>query len=788
MTLLFLRLSNSRDTAASSTHRVLADLALAAAPDAEVDFAFLPPKRAPRVTGLFTGRDWSGFDLILVTNSFVQESLNLPWLLYANGLPPWASDRADAFPPVLLGGSNVFAAQGLVRPDGTAVPDLLFFGEAEDTLPAFLQRWRAATGAKRERLVQAAAGLDGFWVTGSLPDAPVRQAVARGTPRPATAQPLPDVETAGTARLAVGAGCAAFCSFCFEGYERKPYREFAVEDVLAQARSLKAACGARTVELDAFNLNTYAALAPLVEQCVRLFDTVSFKSQRADGIAACPEIIDLERAAGKSSYTLGIEGVSARMRAFLCKSLTDEEIAAAVKALLDRRVREIKLFYILTAHESPEDLAAFGDFCSRLRGWLNVPNACTRVVLSFGRLVRMPNTPLAYDRLFLDEADWRFCVDGVAAACRRAKLECRFAFEWPDYLGTQLLAACGHAHAEAVVRLACEGLTCHGPWREQEAQRLLEALEPAALSGQHDLDPHGKETPATVAFPFVQRTVSGTFLRARWDAARQFLDAGYCLGDACSGCGACTDSAERGAITGRTRALTIPPAVIATVARLEADKRRLPPVYLRAELPEAFCGHSPAWVAASLLQTILARYPELTDTLLSIEESLFSAGDNEARQIVPCGETVLALRAWDAAAAVNAVTGANALFQAVPLQQPFTPGVFARATWRLHTAVAPRAAAQLASDWLSGLRLPHTLRRDGEDWRIDLAPAAAKKKCVFSLSVEPLGRTGTPAPVSAPSAALTVAFSNKATLRDLLARLPPLSGHPKALCESVQLL
>jgi len=57
MRLLFLRLSNSRDTAASSTHRVLADLALVADPDAEIDFAFLPPKNAPHITGLFTGRD-----------------------------------------------------------------------------------------------------------------------------------------------------------------------------------------------------------------------------------------------------------------------------------------------------------------------------------------------------------------------------------------------------------------------------------------------------------------------------------------------------------------------------------------------------------------------------------------------------------------------------------------------------------------------------------------------------------------------------------------------------------
>ncbi len=770
MTVLILRLSNSRDTAASSTHRVLADLVASAAPDAEIDFAFLPPKKAPRLEGRFSGRELSAFDLILVVNSFVQEALNLPWLLNANGAAPWAPDRPDDFPPILLGGSNAFAAQCLACPNGEAVPDAFFFGEAEGSLPTFVRRWSSAGGGKRMRLLQAAEGLDGFWVTGALPETPVRQAVARVPVAPAAGRPLPDVATVGTVRIPVGFGCAASCSFCFEGYERKPYRETPLAETLAQARLLKAACGARTAELDAFNLNTYAPLAPLVEACVRLFDQVAFKSQRADGIAACPAIVDLERAAGKSAFTLGVEGISARMRAFLAKSLSDADLYAALSALLERRVRELKLFFILTAHETPDDLAAFDEFCRHLRRALDIPRACTRVVLSFGRLVRMPHTPLARDRLFLDEADWRFCVDGVAAVCRRNRLEYRYAFDWPDFLGTQLLAACGHEHADAVVALACGGLTYHAPWRAEETAALRTAVPITPCAA----------TTGKAPFPFVARAVSDDYLRRRWEEARQFIDTGYCLGATCSGCGACANDAERQALLHHARTPVLSDAVIEAVARTEADKRRLLPFYLRAVLPADFADHSPEWTAARLLQTALTLHPELTDNVLFLSDSLFSVGSNGERIPVPAGETVVALKAWDSEAAVRVLADSGTPFDLSPLRGPFAPGGFARATWRLATSAAPRDAAQTASAWLNSLRLPHTLRRNGDGWRFDLAPAALKKKCVFALDVRALPTDENTS--EGDGALVFVAFSPKAALRTLSAALPPLPRHPNAFC------
>lgn len=776
MKVLILRLSNSRDTAASSTHQVLAELSRSACPDALIDFAFLPSRRAPVVVGVQSGLPWGAFDIILVSNSFVQEAINLPWLLAASNLSPWADERAASFPPIVLGGSNAFAAQALVCPDGRAVPDVLFFGEAEEMLPLFMKRLTEGCKdartegdiSKRERLLRATDGLDGFWVTGSLPEQPVRQALARDIRKsehteffPAKAASLLlDVESAGTVRLTVSRGCPAFCSFCFEGYERKPYREIAADHALRRARFLKREYGATTVELDAFNLNMYSEFVPLVKACAKLFDHLSFKSQRADGVAACPEIIDLERACGKQSFTLGIEGISARMRAFLCKSLTDEEIDTALQALLTRRVREIKLFYILTGHEGPEDLAAFGSFCSRLRQKLQAPKCGTRVVLSFGRLVRMPNTPLMYDRLLLDEEEWRFCVDGVSAACRRAKLEFRFAFDWPDYVGTQLLAACGHEDAAAIVKLASEGLSYHGPWQPSDAAKLQSVVAP----------PMGERNP----FPFVKRTVAAPFLKERWRDACDYRDKGYCLGDACFVCGACSTPEEQGSLVNHPRVQEISADDIEALARLDASKRQLIPLYRSVNLPDAYAGHQAAFVNAELMRHLLRHHPDLMDNLLSVKEALFTAGENEERFPVPSGQTVVAFRAWDRKALVSTLAAAAPLI-GKEVASGFQPGAFSKASCLLHTALLPRDVAQSASTWLNSLHLPHTLCRAGEGWRLDLAPAALKKKVLYTCTLNPI-EGGT---------CLALDCSSKLPLREWLITLPRHATQPSMTCRSV---
>ncbi len=124
-------------------------------------------------------------------------------------------------------------------------------------------------------------------------------------------------------------------------------------------------------------------------------------------------------AADKRSYTLGIEGISRRMRAFLHKSLRDDEIDVVISRLMQERIREIKLFYILTGHEVRPTSTGFHEFVLELKELRRQHNRNLRVVFSFGLLIRMPFTPLSYDRLFSTKSHGARLSDRPSPRSRR---------------------------------------------------------------------------------------------------------------------------------------------------------------------------------------------------------------------------------------------------------------------------------------------------------------------------------------------------------------------------------
>ncbi len=79
-------------------------------------------------------------------------------------------------------------------------------------------------------------------------------------------------------------------------------------------------------------------------------------SQRADILNDTPGLLELELAAGKRSYTLGIEGISRRLRAYLQKGLEESPVRQLLARLLAGGAREVKLFYLLTGYEEPRGL------------------------------------------------------------------------------------------------------------------------------------------------------------------------------------------------------------------------------------------------------------------------------------------------------------------------------------------------------------------------------------------------------------------------------------------------
>jgi radical SAM superfamily enzyme YgiQ (UPF0313 family) len=756
---LIVRLSPFRDVDRSISHLFLFQEVRRALPDAYVDLAFFPPRHdrerleqagVPPLVGIQSFHSAEDFDLLLISNAYTLELVNLPYLLLRSGIPLWAGQRGEEWPILILGGSNGMATQAIVTEDGDSLVDGLFFGEGEGQVGDLARYLRDHAGLeKRDRLARAAAQVEGLWATGSWPQQPIEKAVldVPGGAHLLVEYPMLDSAEAGTARLQVNFGCPAFCSFCFEGYDRKPYREVPLPAILEVARRLKREQGAERLELYSFNFNTYRDILPLLLELNGLFDRVGFKSQRVDILDATPGLLEAEVTAEKRTFTLGVEGISDRMRAWLHKSLPTDAIVGVLDRLLRQRVREIKLFYILTSHEEEADRAEFRRFVRELKAARRQHSPGTRVIFSFGLLVRMPFTPLRHDRLFLDPAEWRPIVGPTKATCETNGFEFRMAVPWEEYCASQVLAMGGYWLHEPLVELAERGY-CYD---ERLSPGYWEALRAWMVAHGHWGEPFLGEKGPDYPFPFsfVRSNVSPGFLYEQYRQAKAGVDEGYCMGGeagpgTCLGCGACSTADQRQAITTHRIRQPDDGRYLARLRGVMRGKRRLRPVYAVLRLPPLVAGVSPEWMNSWVMRGLLAARPALAGNLLSARESLFTTGENRQRYPGFCGETVFALRAWDPEALVRALTDAAGGFEPyfvfLSLAEGFEPGRFRRMGLSLTLPAVdfPDAGPRLR-DFLRAAYVPCNVRREGAGFRFDLPPKALKKKVLFEGTYEQNG-------------------------------------------------
>jgi len=776
---LIVRLSPFRDVDRSLSHLFLFHEVRRALPGAFVDLAFFPSAREralceqegiSTLAGIQSLRPVGEFDLVLISNAYTLELINLPYLLIHFGVPLFSSQRGPEWPILILGGSNAMATQAIIREDGDSLVDGIFFGEGEGLvgkLVRFLQENGRETrffpknlvSSKRELLAQAAQQTPGLWTAGSLhttTKAVLHTPETRFLPLEYPILNSPEVHTA---NLQINYGCPAFCSFCFEGYDRKPYRELSLSDILSATRQIKRAQGVEELNLYSFNFNTHQDILEMLLELHTLFDRVGFKSQRLDVLQHAGYLLEAEVAADKRNFTLGIEGISERLRAWLHKSLSTEDIRALLNRLFALKIRRVKLFYILTGYETGADIEEFRRFLK----WLKQvrrrsQNRRVRVIFSFGLLIRMPFTPLRYDRLFLDEQAWRPLIGQVKSACETNGFEFRLAFDWSTYCLTQVLALGGYWLVDSVVALAQKGYCFDTTLPPAYWDEFKGRMEGAGYWNETFLGEKGAGYP--FALEFVESNVSDEFLYRQYrppsvpptrgegrshsvpptrGEIRAGTDSGYCLGGIeqpghCLGCGACLDEGQRRAITHHQIHLPERGPYLAQLREVMARKRRLQPVYFLLRLDPQLVGALPEFLNAFVFKELLTGHPDLVDNLLAVRESLFTLRSNERRFPPMSGETVFALKAWDSEALETRFFPKNLVsgFEILGPAEGFTPGVFTRLHLDVHLPgdFFPEPRARL-EQYLRGAYLRYSLRREGNRYRFELPRKALKRKILF---------------------------------------------------------
>lgn len=791
---LIVRLSPFRDVDRSIPHLFLYQEIRRAQPDAYIDMAFLPTAHQrqaleeaglPFLLGTQSRQPVQAFDLILISNAYTLELINLPYLLHQSEIPLYASARGPEWPVLILGGSNALASQAVIAESGDSLVDGIFFGEGEGLvgkLVAYLAQHRSLP--KQEVLRQYKTEIEGLWVSGTFTTTHKAVCVPDAATLPVD-YPLLNSGEAHTASLPINYGCPAFCSFCFEGYERKPYREVPLDDLLAVARQIKQQQGVEAINLYSFNFNTYSQILPLLHELHRLFYRVGFMSQRVDILHQAGYLLEAEVQAGKHSFTLGIEGVSERQRAFLHKSLDTSTILSLLDRVLSQRIREIKLFYILTGHENEQDLQDFREFVRQIKALRRERNSGIRVVFSFGLLIRMPFTPLRYDPLLLDESAWRPLMGGFKSACETNGFEFRLAFDWPTYCVTQVLAMGGYWLLDPLIDLARQGhcfdeALSEGYW-EQLQQRLVQ-------SGHWTEAFLGEKRPGySFALDWIQTDITDEFLYRQYQDATAGVDGGYCLGNTdergrCLGCGACLDASQRQQITQHQIHLPEKTDYMSRLQTVVTQKRRIQPAYYILNVSGIPVGVQPALLNAFALRALLNHYPELVNNLLAVRESLFTVlppsqgkkGAKRGRYPAMPGESVFALYAWDVETLRKILVG-RALAELCAPRDPstalgmtnadiaghtpeelcvtfsrtkdpssthvhvigpagnFQPGVFTRIHLDLilDRISFPQPRRQL-EEMLHESYVPYSLRREENGYRFEVPPKGERKKVLFA--------------------------------------------------------
>jgi hypothetical protein len=712
---LVVRLSPFSDVERSTPHLLLASEVRAALTDAYIDMAFLPHRQdaalieeagLPLLLGTQSHRSLDEFDLALVSNSWLLEEVNLPFLLAHSGIPLWARERGEEWPPILLGGSSATAAHALVSETGDSIPDAFFFGEGEEAIGRIAALCRDGAGLpKADRIAVIAAGVPGIRPGGSLSGASRKARVsadhlaARGAALPAV---LPGPE-AGTVRLSITRGCPCLCSFCFEGFDRKPFRELPASALVAMADALKRSTGADTIEVDSFTFTAHSEIATLLVELHRRFLHVNLMSQRVDVLARTPGLLDLEILAGKASFTLGIEGISAAMRAFLHKSLPSHDIRTALEALHERRTREIKLFFMLTGREGAADTAEFASFVSAVKEMRARAASRPRIVFSFGLLVRMPFTPLRHDAPLLEESAWKQIVGKVKSICETNGFEFRLALSWPDYAATQVLALGGHSLDGLLLQLAGEEPMTSAPMPSRSRATVEEWIR------THREELAAEKGPGWVfGFPFLDDGATRAMLHRQYERAKIGRDVGYGL------------SPERRPMD--TGAIA---AAAHTLAPMMEKKRRLQPVFAVLPLAREAAGMGTRWAEAYLLRSLLDRFPEQAANILAVREALIDPLGILPADMPWFGLALCAITAWDAAG-LSAALGDSLL-----LRVGTVPPRSIRVRLTLPAAFFPDPAASLAA-FLRDHHAPVTMVRTGAVFRFSIQEKAMKKRMLLA--------------------------------------------------------
>ena len=383
-----------------------------------------------------------------------------------------------------------------------------------------------------------------------------------------------ETESLGIGSLQISNGCPCFCAFCAESWERKPYRERSLSMLLKGLRSSKAQQGLDTVTLFSFNFNTHTDLYPMILSFYKEMANISLKSQRFDLLSTDRFLVEVQQIIGKTTVSCGMEGISERLRRYLHKNLTEEQIYKACEFLFERGIRELKIFLICTGLEQAEDFGEFGRFVKRLGDLKSMSDSSVRIIFSLTPLYYPPHTPLQFHECLTAIEDTKKIRREIERIGKFNGMEFRESASYEETWLTQLLAMGDRRLTPALIRSSItDGFVYYNTVPRQILRNWRTYLMELGVSEENYFRAKGKDQ----VFPWddIDLGITKKFLWEEYERSIHFTEREYCLGRPhieaqCLGCGACPTAAHIKKITHHTISQ---PFLLEEIRRIADSKR-----------------------------------------------------------------------------------------------------------------------------------------------------------------------------------------------------------------------